>query len=310
MKKIATITLNPAYDMHGFCDKITLNDTNLIESKAFIPAGKGINVAKVLFDLGIKCAVGGFLGDENSDKFDALFQQFQFEDQFTRVAGQTRINVKITEASGDVTDLNFSGFNVTSSDWETFTAESLIWLKNYDLIVISGSLPKGVELSKFQLWLNAVKQVNPNFIFDSSRDALSVGVKANPFLIKPNEKELGMLIGREVKTLEEIKSAAINLVEQGIGNVVVSLGGEGAIWVSKEGQYFAKPPKCKVVSTVGAGDSMVAGLSYGIATGKSIKETFIFASAIAALSVTQSGVGIPDKAKLDEMLTKIDIRSL
>jgi len=305
--KIATFTLNPAYDLVGFCPKIELGDVNLVKTAGLLPAGKGINVAKVLCDLGAKLTVGGFLGKANYNGFESLFTESKIDNKFQLVDGRTRINVKLTEQNSDVTDLNFSGFLVSPDDWLQFVTQSIKWLTGFDMVVISGSLPEGISLEDFTNWIGKVKKICPKIVFDSSRAALTAGLKAKPWLIKPNNKELEMLIGHALPTIKEIKEAALSLVEKGIDNVVISLGSKGALWVTKHESWLATPPKCEIISTVGAGDSMVAGLVYGLLANYSIKETLVFASAIAALSVGQPGVGVPDKTKLNSMLKKIDV---
>lgn len=305
--RVATITLNPAYDLLGFCPKVELGDVNLVQTNALLPAGKGINVAKVLSDLDVKLTLGGFLGKENRDGFNLLFNSLNVEDKFQTVEGRTRINVKLTEENSEVTDLNFSGFTITEQDWQRFVTDSLEWLKDFNMIAISGSLPAGVSLDKFTKWMEQVKTICPKVVFDSSRDALVAGLKAKPWLIKPNDKELEMFVGRKLSTLAEIKAAAMELINEGIENVVISLGSKGALWVTKHEAWLAKPPKCQVVSTVGAGDSMVGGLMYGLMTNQSIKDTLVFASSVAALSVGQAGVGIADRQAVTNMLDKIEI---
>ncbi|OCG17832.1 1-phosphofructokinase [Gilliamella sp. WF3-4] len=307
--RVATITLNPAYDLLGFCPKVELGDVNLVQTNALLAAGKGINVAKVLSDLDVKLTVGGFLGKDNRVGFNLLFQSLSVVDQFQTVEGRTRINVKLTEENSEVTDLNFSGFTITEQDWQSFVNNSLEWLKDIDLVAISGSLPTGVPLDKFTNWMEQVKAICPKIVFDSSRDALVAGLKAKPWLIKPNDKELEMWVGRKLPTLEDVKEAAMELVNDGIENVVISLGSKGALWVTQNEAWLAKPPKCQVVSTVGAGDSMVAGIMYGLMTSLSIKDTLVFASSVAALSVEQAGVGISDRQAVTNMIEKIEIIS-
>ncbi|MFQ0998614.1 MULTISPECIES: 1-phosphofructokinase [unclassified Gilliamella] len=307
--RVATITLNPAYDLLGFCPKVELGDVNLVQTNALLAAGKGINVAKVLSDLDVQLTIGGFLGKENRDGFNLLFKSLNVIDQFETIEGRTRINVKLTEENSEVTDLNFSGFTISEQDWQRFVTNSLEWLKDIDMVAISGSLPAGVSLDKFTKWMEQVKAICPKIVFDSSRDALVAGLKAKPWLIKPNDKELEMWVGRKLPTLEDVKAAAMELVNDGIENVVISLGSKGALWVTKNEAWLAKPPKCHVVSTVGAGDSMVAGLMYGLMTNRSIKDTLVFASSVAALSVGQAGVGISDCQIVNNMLEKIEIIS-
>ncbi|NUE95787.1 1-phosphofructokinase [Gilliamella sp. ESL0232] len=307
--RVATITLNPAYDLLGFCPKVELGDVNLVQTNALLAAGKGINVAKVLSDLDVQLTIGGFLGKENRDGFNLLFKSLNVIDQFETIEGRTRINVKLTEENSEVTDLNFSGFTISEQDWQRFVTNSLEWLKDIDMVAISGSLPAGVSLDKFTKWMEQVKAICPKIVFDSSRDALVAGLKAKPWLIKPNDKELEMWVGRKLPTLEDVKAAAMELVNDSIENVVISLGSKGALWVTKNEAWLAKPPKCHVVSTVGAGDSMVAGLMYGLMTNRSIKDTLVFASSVAALSVGQAGVGISDCQAVNNMLEKIEIIS-
>ena len=307
--RVATITLNPAYDLLGFCPKVELGDVNLVQTNALLAAGKGINVAKVLSDLDVQLTIGGFLGKENRDGFNLLFKSLNVIDKFETIEGRTRINVKLTEENSEVTDLNFSGFTISEQDWQHFVTNSLEWLKNIDMVAISGSLPAGVSLDKFTKWMEQVKAICPKIVFDSSRDALVAGLKAKPWLIKPNNKELEMWVGRKLSTLEDVKAAAMELVNDGIENVVISLGSKGALWVTKNEVWLAKPPKCHVVSTVGAGDSMVAGLMYGLMTNRSIKDTLVFASSVAALSVGQAGVGISGCQAVNNMLEKIEIIS-
>lgn len=305
--QIVTFTLNPAYDLLGFCPKVDLGEVNLVNTTDLLPAGKGINVAKVLCDLGHQLTVGGFLGNINRDGFNQFFSQFNMTDIFHTVEGKTRINVKLTEEDGQVTDLNFTGFTIDDKAWQTFVTQSVNGLDGVDCVVISGSLPAGIALDAFSNWISQIKAICPKVIFDSSRDALVAGLKAKPWLIKPNDKELEMLVGHPLSTIDDIKHAAMQLVKQGIDNVVVSLGSKGALWITAQEAWLAKPPKCKVVSTVGAGDSMVAGIVHGLQHNFSIKDTLVFASAVAALSVSQSGVGIEDKAALNSMIKQVKI---
>ena len=125
MPRIATITLNTAFDLVGRLPRIQLGEVNTVETLGIYPAGKGINVAKVLHDLNLSVSVSGFLGEENQGDFIQLFQQLGLDDRFQRVAGKTRINVKVTETEADVTDLNFLGYQVSEADWQRFVEKSL-----------------------------------------------------------------------------------------------------------------------------------------------------------------------------------------
>ena len=276
MAKVATITLNAAYDLVGRLPRIEIGEVNTVETLGIFPAGKGINVAKVLKDLGVEVAVGGFLGEDNIG--ETLFKKQGLEDKFHRVAGKTRINVKITETEADVTDLNFLGYQITPEAWQQFTADSLAYCQHFDIVAVCGSLPRGVSPELFADWLNQLHQAGVKVVLDSSNAALAAGLKASPWLVKPNHRELEAWIGHPLNSLDEIIVAA------------------------------KKPPKCEnVVSTVGAGDSMVAGLIYGIEKGLSQAETLAFASAVSAFAVSQSNVGVSDIALLEPILANVKI---
>jgi len=290
MAKVATITLNAAYDLVGRLPRIEIGEVNTVETLGLFPAGKGINVAKVLKDLGVDVAVGGFLGEDNVGDFETLFKKQGLEDKFHRVAGKTRINVKITET------------------WQQFTADSLAYCQNFDIVAVCGSLPRGVSPELFADWLNQLHQAGVKVVLDSSNAALTAGLKASPWLVKPNHRELEAWIGHPLNSLDEIIAAAKKLKAEGIANVIISMGANGSLWLSDQAVIQAQPPKCEnVVSTVGAGDSMVAGLIYGIEKGLSQAETLAFASAVSAFAVSQSNVGVSDIALLEPILANVKI---
>lgn len=308
MAKVATITLNAAYDLVGRLKRIELGEVNTVETLGLFPAGKGINVAKVLNDLGVEVAVGGFLGEDNQGDFEHMFRVTGLQDKFQRVTGKTRINVKITETEADVTDLNFLGYQISAEDWQKFVVNSLDYCKEFDIVAVCGSLPRGVTSELFADWLLQLHQAGVKVVLDSSNAALTAGLKANPWLVKPNHRELESWVGHSLPTLNDIIVAAKKLKAQGIANVIVSMGANGSLWLSDNAVVQAQPPKCEnVVSTVGAGDSMVAGLIYGFVNNLSQQETLAFASAVSAFAVSQSNVGVSDRALLEPILKQVKV---
>ncbi len=308
MAKVATITLNAAYDLVGRLKRIELGEVNTVETLGLFPAGKGINVAKVLNDLGVEVAVGGFLGEDNQGDFEHMFRVTGLQDKFQRVTGKTRINVKITETEADVTDLNFLGYQISAEDWQKFVVNSLDYCKEFDIVAVCGSLPRGVTPELFADWLLQLHQAGVKVVLDSSNAALTAGLKANPWLVKPNHRELESWVGHSLPTLNDIIVAAKKLKAQGIANVIVSMGANGSLWLSDNAVVQAQPPKCEnVVSTVGAGDSMVAGLIYGFVNNLSQQETLAFASAVSAFAVSQSNVGVSDRALLEPILKQVKV---
>lgn len=309
-RRVATITLNPAYDLVGLSDTIELGEVNRVKTAGFHAAGKGINVAKVLKSLGVDVTVGGFLGKENQDGFQKEFSDSGIANRFQMVEGRTRINVKLTEPNGKVTDFNFSGFDITQQDWTRFVNDSLSWAGQFDMICVSGSVPPSVDLNDFTAWMTRLRSECMCIIFDSSRDAFVAGLKASPWLVKPNHHELEIWAGKPLPELSDVVQAAQALRQQGIAHVVISLGEQGAMWVNASGAWMAKPPKCQVVSTVGAGDSMVGGLIYGLMMRQTSEHTLRLATAVSALAVSQTNVGITDREQLARMMAEVELTPL
>lgn len=303
--KVATITLNPAYDLVGMLDSIEKGAVNSVKTHGLYPAGKGINVANTLKNLNVNVTVGGFLGKENLNGFLHDFKERGITNRFHAIEGRTRINVKLTEKNSVVSDFNFSGFEVNKQDWQHFARDSLSWLSQFDMVCVSGSLPKGIDLDDFTNWMKRLRNQCMCVIFDSSRDALIAGLKANPWLVKPNRHELESWIGHPLPTYQEIATAAQQLRSQGIAHVVISLGEEGAMWVNASGVWLATPPKCQVVSTVGAGDAMVGGLIYGLMMRQTSEHTLRLATAISAITVSQGNVRSMDRQQLTKMMNQV-----
>ncbi|PHM45060.1 1-phosphofructokinase [Xenorhabdus mauleonii] len=309
-KKVATITFNPAYDLVGLTGDIKTGEVNRIQTAGLYPAGKGINVGKILRALDIDVTVGGFLGKDNQTSFQKVFTELGITNRFQVVEGRTRINVKLTEQNGLVTDFNFSGFSVSKEEWQHFAETSLKWLSDFNMVCVSGSLPAGVEMDDFINWMQRLREICLCVVFDSSREALAAGLKARPWMVKPNRQELEIWAGRPLPTQKDIITAAHELRAAGISHVVVSLGEEGAILVNSAGAWLAKPPHCEIVSTVGAGDAMVGGLIYGLMMGQPIEHTLRLATAISAMTVSQSDVGNINRQELAQLMAKVELTSL
>jgi 1-phosphofructokinase len=305
--KVVTVTLNPALDLTGSLDVLQTGTVNLLDSGSLHPAGKGINVAKVLAELGAEVTVTGLLGADNQESFVHLFESFNITDKFIRVNGGTRINVKIVEKSGQVSDLNFPGVNVNEAEITQFEETLFELAQSHDVFVIAGSLPQGVSTERMAGWIKALQKQGKKVIFDSSNKALVAGIEAAPYLIKPNDEELSAIVGETLNSTQEITAAAEKLHQQGCENVVISLGEKGVLWLNQEGWIQSIPQKMEVVSTVGAGDTLVAGLCWAELNQWDKAQSLSFASALAAFAVTQIGVGVGDINKVHAMQEKIQI---
>ena len=305
--KVVTITLNPALDLTGSLEKLQVGSVSLVQQGSLHAAGKGVNVAKVLSDLGAQVTVTGFLGQDNQEMFCQLFTEIGANDQFIRLPGATRINVKLVEQSGQVSDINFPGIHVNEQDIQRFEQRLFQLADDHEYFIIAGSLPSGLSPQRCATWIEQLGLLGKKVLFDSSREALIAGVNAQPWLIKPNEEELAQFVGHPLHSPEECQAAAQQLADKGIANIVVSMGAQGTMWLNQGQWLHAKPPKMPVVSTVGAGDTLVAGLCWGHMKNMDKSSLITFATALSALAVTQVGVGVPDINKVTALQNDIQL---
>lgn len=309
-KKVVTVTLNPALDLTGSLETLNVGTVSLVNHGSLHAAGKGVNVAQVLSDLGADVTVTGILGQDNQEMFVQLFEQIGATDKFIRVNGATRINVKLVEDNGNVSDINFPGVTVPESVINEFEQTLFALAEDHDFFVIAGSLPVGICPERLATWIRKLRQAGKKVLFDSSRDALTAGLEASPWLIKPNDEELASFIGQPLKTQQACQKAAESLAHTGIENIVVSMGAKGVMWLHQDQWLHAQPPKMKVISTVGAGDTLVAGLCWGHMQDMHKPELLRFATALSALAVSQVGVGIQNIEQLHALQQEIQLNPL
>ncbi len=310
MARVLTVTLNPALDLTVRLPSLRLGEVNRSDSLQVHAAGKGLNVAQVLADLGHQLTVTGFLGEGNPQAFEQLFAARGFADEFVRVAGDTRSNLKLAEADGRVTDINGPGLAVSEAQCDELLARLERLVPDQDLVVVAGSLPRGIEVQWFVELLQRLKRLGIRVALDTSGAALRKGLAATPWLIKPNEEELGEARGVALDDSSAIAAEARRLQAEGIAHVVVSQGAHGVSWFSPNAALHANPPRVRVVSTVGAGDSLLAGMLHGLLEGWPAERTLTHATAIAAQAVGQVGFGITDTAQLAELEAAIRLQPL
>jgi len=303
MARILTLTLNPALDLTVRLASLELGEVNRSEAMLTHAAGKGVNVAQVLADLGHQVSVGGFLGAANPQAFDALIASRGFGDAFIRVPGETRSNIKIAEQDGRVTDINAPGPWVSEQAQSQLLKLLAVIGPEFDAVVVAGSLPRGVSPQWFQALLEALKNLGLKVALDTSGEALRAGLMAGPWLVKPNTEELADVLGNATDAVRQLH-------RQGVEHVVVSDGAAGVSWYSPGTALHATPPKVAVASTVGAGDSLLAGMLHGLLAGDTPEQTLRRATAIAAMAVTQIGFGISDDVQLARLESGVHVRAL
>lgn len=292
MARILTLTLNPALDLTLRLPSLQPGAINRCDELRSHAAGKGLNVAQVLADLGHSLSVSGFLGRANAAPFERLMQARGFHDLFVRVPGETRSNIKLAEADGRITDLNGPGPQVEAEHLQRLEEDLQPLLAGHDAVVVAGSLPRGVTTQWFASLLRRIKASGVPLVVDSSGAALQAALGVVPWLIKPNEEELREACG------SDLPAAITRLRGQGIEHVLLSRGADGVEWHGPGIALRAVPPRVEVASTVGAGDSLLAASLHGLLQGWPAERTLRLATAVAAQAVTQIGFGIHDREQL------------
>ena len=259
---IYTVTFNPSLDYVIQVDKLVPGEINRTTHEAVYPGGKGNNVSVILSNLGHSSKALGFTAGFTGEALENMLKEFGCDTAFIRLPeGSTRINVKIN--AGEETEINGQG-PVITEDAQQALFEQLDALKKEDILVLAGSIPNTLPSDIYERILEHLQGRGIHFVVDATKELLLKVLKYHPFLIKPNNHELGEMFGVTLKTRDEIVTYAKKLQEMGAKNVLVSMAGDGAILLTEDGIiYKAKPPKGKVLNSVGAGDSMVAGFLTG-----------------------------------------------
>jgi 1-phosphofructokinase len=203
------------------------------------------------------------------------------------------------------TDINEPGFTITEEILDTLLHRLTRELKPGDIVVLSGSLPKGAPGNTYQKWITRCKEAGAKVFLDADGAPLVEGLKAKPFLVKPNNDELSRLVGRELSSTEDLVSAAKALLVEGIEKVVVSMGAEGALYITREETIFAEGLKVSVGSTVGAGDSVVAALAVAEDRGLSLEDAVVLSTATGAANVMCSGTQAAERSIIDSLMPKV-----
>lgn len=316
--KILTVTPNPALDLTAQAPNWQVGSVNKVQHAQSDAGGKGINVAALLADWNglsneeLAVGVTGFLGAGNAAPFERLFVQRGIEDHFLRVEGETRLGIKIVDpATAETTDFNLPGVKISSSQEQDLLGLLAKIGPEQNACVLAGSLPPGISAD---FYVKAVAQLRgagcPFIAVDTSGEALRLLLQAEtlPHLLKPNIHELEAALERSLSSDEEQIEAARALLKRGAEWVALSLGEKGAWLVSAEGVVKAVPPKVQVVSTVGAGDAMVAGLVSARLAGLEPELAIARATAFSAANITRLGAGLPSLQELMNLQQQVTLK--
>ncbi len=298
---IYTVTFSPAIDYVVDLKNLEIGAINRSQGEHALPGGKGINVSIVLANFGTENIATGFLGGFTGRYIEDELNRLGIKSDFVQVDGLTRINVKLR--GKEETAINGQGPHITDEQIEELI-KKLEKLGKDDLLVISGTIPKTLPSNIYETILERIKDNGVRVIIDSNKDILLNTLKYHPLLVKPNQEELEEMFNVSIKNRAELVQNARKLLDLGAQNVIVSLGGDGALLVNKEHEIKSGCPKGKVVNTVGAGDSLVAGFIDEYM--KSGNIVMAFYKGIATGSASACSEGLATKEEVTALINKLD----
>ncbi|WP_017813796.1 1-phosphofructokinase [Paenibacillus shenyangensis] len=302
---IYTVTLNPSIDYIVEVDELKLGDLNRMKRDLKLPGGKGINVSRILNQLGADNTAIGFLGGFTGRYIEDKLQQDSIKTDFVTIADDTRINVKLKH--GDETEINGLGPAITAAEADQLVSK-LSTLTKGDVLVLSGSVPPSLGSDFYDRLIEVCHQAGAEFVIDTTGKALLEALPHGPLLVKPNHHELAELFGVTISTREEIVTYGRKLLEAGAKNVLISMAGEGALFITADKVYHANVPKGQVKNSVGAGDSMIGGFVGTLVLNGDPLEAF--RTGVASGSATAFSDDLADRAKIDELLPQVSINKV
>ena len=298
---IYTVTFSPAIDYVVDLKKLEIGAINRSQGEHALPGGKGINVSIVLSNMGTKSIATGFLGGFTGQYIKDELKKLDVASDFVEVEGLTRINVKLR--GEEETAINGQGPHISDENIEELI-KKLEKLTEKDLLVISGTVPKTLPDNIYETILERIKDNNVQLIIDSNKEILLNTLKYHPLLVKPNQEELEEMFDVKIHNDEELVATAKRLLDLGAKNVIVSLGKYGALLVNKEVTIKSGCPYVKVINTVGAGDSLVAGfIDEYMKTGNIVAA---FYKGIATGSASAGSEGLATAEEVDALLQTLE----
>ncbi len=309
---IYTVTLNPAVDKTVEINNFSVGAVNRVLSMRRDAGGKGINVSKVLASLGGRSVAMGILGGASGGYIKDYLDGQGIANDFVYIEGETRTNLKVVDSCrGTNTDINEPGPFISANDLDKLLQKLIDNVEADSIVIFSGSVPNSIDNGIYARWIEAVQRKGVRAVLDADRDLLKNGIKAAPYLVKPNIHELGQLFDTVIKDAVEAERYAKRLIEEhGITMAAVSLGEEGALFVEKDRSLLSHGIKVGVKSTVGAGDALVAALAYSMDIGADFEESVRLAVACSAANVTTSGTQPAERDLIEELKKQVSFEYL
>ncbi len=300
---IITVTMNPAIDKTVDLDNMVHGGLNRLKNVIIDAGGKGINVSKTIKELGGETIATGFVGGSGGMLIKKVLQDLGIQADFVEIKNEVRTNLKVVEADGNVTEFNEPGPVVSEDELEALTQKLLGYADEKALFVLAGSIPNGVSKNVYQTLTAKLKEKGAKVFVDADGELFIHSLEAGPDIIKPNRHELEEYFHKDYRVDEaELVDMGRSLMEKGIGMIAISLGQMGALFMTKEKVLRCPGLKVEAHSTVGAGDAMVAALSFGYNQGLSLEECAKLGIATSAGAVTTKGTKPPKRELVDTLL--------
>lgn len=293
---IYTLTLNPSLDYLITVPNFQMGRTNRTTTESIIPGGKGLNVSKVLSNLGVESTAFGFVAGFTGEEIRRRTKEYGIHAEYISVPkGVSRINIKLLSVDG--TEINGQGPQIGEVE-QKMLLEQMKRLKKGDVFVLAGSIPGALPPDIYSRIMETLKGEGVQFVVDTTKESMVAALKQNPFLVKPNHHELGELFHTTISSKEMAITYAKQLQEMGAKNVLVSMSAQGAVFLSEKGDVIKKDaPKGEVVNAVGAGDSMVAGFLAGWQEKQDYEYAFYTALAAGSASAFSKELATKEEIK-------------
>ncbi|MGL5380986.1 1-phosphofructokinase [Clostridium sp.] len=302
---IYTLTLNPSIDYIIEVDNLSLGLVNRTSMDVKFPGGKGINVSRVLSNLGIQNRALGYLGGLTGEYIESCLKSLKVDCDFIKVSEDSRINVKIK--SNEETEINASGPTISLDKFNELM-NKLSSLDKNDILVLAGSVQSSLPSDIYLKIQELLKDKGVKIVVDTSGNALLEAVKKKPFLIKPNQHEIEEIFNVSISNEKELIQYGHKLINLGAENVIISMAGDGALLISKEGVFKGNAPKGTVKNSVGAGDSLVGGFVAEYSLSSDIIKAF--KNGIASGSASAFSMDLCTKEEVNNLLPMININKM
>lgn len=305
--KIITLTLNPAFDMHCYVEQFRPFHENVADITSFEAGGKGVNITRALVCNGIENLAVVVVGDENSAEFVKMLQKDGIQSVIVETSGRIRENITLHSGCGlDETRISFHGFTCDSGILEKI-ADKVGEVDADTIITFTGSIPKGISVEDVKKFLSVFKEKGAKIVVDSRSFTFKDLAEFKPWFVKPNKDEAEQYLDCEIQSQTDGVQAAKKFYDLGIENVLLSLGKDGAVLVSKDGMLIAKTPAIEAVSTIGAGDSMIAGFVGAYSQDLPKTECLKIAVAYGTAACMQTGTRPPKREDIEKLKKQIMI---